>query len=146
MQENSEQLLREHKMIENINTQVNESLESRVRALSGYIECLQKISFINLDLIRRNMQHWKNFINASLENDKRILVNGYDLLDNVAKELRTGAEESRQALTEFGTVANYIKGEQVTKAKGSLAEIDALYANTVNYWKDNLASFAGSAN
>lgn len=133
-------------MIQNINTQVNESLESRVRALSSYLECLQKISFINLELVRRNMLHWKNFINSSLENDKRVLVNGYDLMDNIGKELRVSAEDSRQALTELGTVTSFLKNQQATKAKDSLAEVDAFYGKTMNYWKEQLTSFAGTSN
>lgn len=133
-------------MLKSINNQVQESIETKLREINGYFECLQKISFVNLDLIRRNLNHWQNFANASLAGDKKLLVNGYDFMTNLAKELRSSAEDSRHILQELNVAQNYLSQQQSSKAKDSLAGVDAFYAKSVNYWKDNLATFAGARN
>ena len=124
--------------------QVNNSIENKLRMFNSYVDCLQKLSFIQVNFISRTFAHLQGFMNANLGMDNHVLVASYNLIENLANEARQSADDGRQALSQLSLAQIYLEQMRNSKTKESLAEVDSLYANTRNYWKDNLATFNSS--
>ena len=128
-------------MSETIKVQVEETVENKLRALNSYLEYIQKMSFISMDLTRRNMAHWQDFVEHSLNNEGKVLVNSYDLAEKIKKEIQASSEDNTKALKDLAIAQTYLKQQQNSKTKDSLAEIEEFYAQSLSYWQDKLAAF-----
>lgn len=128
-------------MSETIKAQLEETVENKLRALNGYLEYIQKMSFISMDLTRRNIAHWQDFVTHSVANEGKVLVNSYDLAEKIKKEIQASSEDNTKALKDLAIAQTYLKQQQNSKTKDSLVEIEEFYAQSLSYWQDKLAAF-----
>ena len=128
-------------MSETIKVQLEETVENKLRALNGYLEYIQKMSFISMDLTRRNIAHWQDFVEHSVANEGKVLVNSYELAEKIKKEIQASCEDNTKALKDLTIAQTYLKQRQNSKTKDSLVEIEEFYAQSLSYWQDKLAVF-----